>query len=62
MITYPKNAELVCKAAEYSNLLRCMAEKLCVADVYDELIRQYPQFGTGLPVITPLCIIMVGVD
>ena len=25
-------------------LLRSMAEKLCVADVYDELIRQYPQF------------------
>lgn len=30
----------------YPELLRSMAEKLCVADIYDELIRQYPQFVT----------------
>lgn len=41
---YPKNREAVQKAAEYSQLIRSMAEKLCVADVYDELVRQYPQF------------------
>lgn len=30
----------------YSEKLRTIAEKLCVADIYDELIRQYPQFVT----------------
>lgn len=44
MRTYPKDREAVLKAAEYSKLIRSMAEKMCVADVYDELIRQYPQF------------------
>jgi 3'-5' exoribonuclease len=41
---YPKDAKLVAQCKVYSMFLRDMARKLCVEDVYDELIHQYPQF------------------
>lgn len=44
MKMYPKDAKQVADCTKYRLLLRSMAEKLCVLDVYDELIAQYPQF------------------
>ena len=44
MKMYPKDAKQVADCAKYRLLLRSMAEKLLVMDVYDELIAQYPQF------------------
>lgn len=41
---HSKDAKQVSDCVKYRILLRSIAEKLCLLDVYDELIRQYPQF------------------
>jgi len=44
MRMYPKDPKQVADCVKYCTLLRSMSEKMGVLDVYEELIRQYPQF------------------
>ena len=41
---YPNDAKQVADCVKYRLLLRSMAQKMCVLDVYDELVLHYPQF------------------